>query len=180
MQIPTMLTMRVLLQSKSTLDGFKLQHWSIKTHYWSLDGSESAALDLFRYQAVTDGNGDPAAWPQCAEERSTAVFFIFLTPTQPKMNLMREWRGECCWGRIRLQKQISIEMGWVEVRGAGHLDRPDKGAPAADVYVTLWMSFCLTISSADTNCLISQLISNSKHRSLQQIPEEGGDCGVAN
>lgn len=31
----------------------------------------------------------------------------------------------------------------------------------------------LTVSAADTNCLISQLISDGKHRSLQQIPAGG-------
>jgi len=83
---------------------------------------------------------------------------------------------------------VQVLLGWIQaaqgnqcasegLRG-GRLDiwtglirRPQQAV--TDPSFTLWMCCRLTISSADVNCLISQLISDSKHRSLQQIPDGG-------
>lgn len=61
----------------------------------------------------------------------------------------------------------------------GRLGRADKGGPSGPKLThhspSQWRGR-LTISSADTNSLISQLISDSK----QQIPDGGRNSGVAN
>lgn len=69
-----------------------VQHWGIKAHYCCVNDTESGALDFLCYQPVTDGRGDPAAWPQQAEGRAATELFICLTPSQPVMEL-----GGCCW-----------------------------------------------------------------------------------
>lgn len=145
------------------------QHWGIKAHYWCLEVTESEAVDLLCYQPVTDGRGDPAAWPRRAEGLAAAELFICLTPSQPVMEL-GGWCW-CCWAWFNERIESCVGGG-----GDGRLGRADKGGPQqaeTDPSFTLSMHRRLTISSADTNCLISQLISDSKHRSLQQIPDGG-------
>lgn len=75
------------------------QHWGIKAHYWSVDVTESESVDLLCYQPVTDGRGDPAAWPRRAEGRAATELFICLTLSQPGMG----W-----WG------VVLVLLGWIQ------------------------------------------------------------------
>lgn len=138
------------------------QHWGIRARYCCVSDTESGALDFLRYQPVADGCGDPAAWPLWAEGRAAA---------EP----VPGWGGccWCCWAGFSEHRVVLKDLC---VWGGGHLGRADKGRPQqaeTDPSFTFSMSSRLTISAADTNCLISQLISDSKHRSLQQIPDGG-------
>lgn len=148
------------------------QHWGIKAHYCCVNDTESGALD-FLLSAGDRRLCDPAAWPQWAEGRAATELFICLTLAQPVMEL-----GGCCWCCwAGFSEHMENCVGVEDLRGAGRLGRADKGRPQqaeTDPSFTFSMRCCLTISSADTNCLISQLISDSKHRSLQQIPDGGG------
>lgn len=96
---------------------FLLQRRGIMAHYWRLDATKSAALDLLCYLPVTDSCGDPAVWPRWAKGWAAAELFICLTPSQPVM----EGGG----GGLNEHKEICVG-----VEGGGHLGKADKGGPS--------------------------------------------------
>lgn len=126
--------------------------------------TKSERGDLFCYQLVTDGRGDPAVWPWKARGHTGADVFICLTPSQsgtefwgwvisPGAVEMIQWAHEkLCLGRGLMRGGFG-QSWW---RGPQEAE--------TDPLLTLSMRGHPAISSVDTNRLISKLISDSKQQ----------------
>lgn len=158
------------------------QHWGIKAHYWCLDAAESVALDFLCYQPVTDGHGDPAAWPRWAEGRAAAELFICLTPSQPVMEL--EGEGGGCWAGFNehMESCVGVEEAKGVEWGGGRLGRADKGGPSRPKLTHHSPSQCVAASPLVqrtlTASLVNSLVTANTDRCSRSLT--GGNSGVAN
>lgn len=152
------------------------QHWGIKAHYWCLEVTESEAVDLLCYQPVTDGRGDPAAWPRRAEGLAAAELFICLTPSQPVMEL-GGWCW-CCWAWFNERIESCVGGGGAIDVWAGLI----RGGPSRPKLTHHSPSQCIAASPLVqrtlTASLVNSLVTANTDRCSRSLT--GGNSGVAN